>query len=109
MEDRIKTSVPEEEKDDHTPSAAILIPIVRDNGKGGKQFVVSSFSVLSYPAAGVRITPQSAVENVSKIAQILEYQRFEPGIFFGRTCQTQEPVLSDRLLCLIQFPISFFA
>ena len=30
MEDRIKTSVPEEEKDVHAPSAAILIPIVRD-------------------------------------------------------------------------------
>ena len=30
MEDRIKTPVPEEENDVHTPSAAILIPIVRD-------------------------------------------------------------------------------
>ncbi len=29
MENRIKTSVPEDEKDIHTPSAAILIPIVR--------------------------------------------------------------------------------
>ena len=30
MEDIIKPSVSEEEKDVHTPSAAILIPVVRD-------------------------------------------------------------------------------
>ena len=43
--DRIKTSVPEEEKDDHTPSAAILIPIVRDKDGPALLMEVRSLNV----------------------------------------------------------------
>ena len=45
MEDRIKTSVPEEEKDVHTPSAAILIPIVRDKDGPALLMEVRSLNV----------------------------------------------------------------
>ena len=45
MEDRIKSSVPEEEKDVHTPSAAILIPVVRDKDKPALLMEVRSLNV----------------------------------------------------------------
>ena len=45
MEDRIKTSVTEEEKDVHTPSAAILIPIVRDKDGPALLMEVRSLNV----------------------------------------------------------------
>ena len=45
MEDRIKTSVAEEEKDVHTPSAAILIPIVRDKNGPALLMEVRSMNV----------------------------------------------------------------
>ena len=45
MEDRIKASVPEEEKDVHTPSAAILIPIVRDKDGPALLMEVRSMNV----------------------------------------------------------------
>ena len=43
---RIKTSVPEEEKDVHTPSAAILIPIVLDKDEPALLMEVRSLNVL---------------------------------------------------------------
>ncbi len=46
MEDRIKTSVPEEKKDVHTPSAAVLIPIVRDKDEPALLMEVRSLNVL---------------------------------------------------------------
>ena len=46
MEDRIKTSVPEEKKGVHTPSAAILIPIVRDKDEPALLMEVRSLTVL---------------------------------------------------------------
>ena len=46
MEDRTKTSMPEEKKDIHTPSAAILIPIVRDKDEPALLMEVRSLSVL---------------------------------------------------------------
>ena len=45
MEDRIKSSVPEEEKDVHTPSAAILIPIVPDKDEPALLMEVRSLNV----------------------------------------------------------------
>ena len=45
MEDKIKTSVPEEEKDVLTPSAAILIPIVRDKDGPALLMEVRSMNV----------------------------------------------------------------
>ena len=45
MEDRIKTSVPEEEKTVPTPSAAILIPIVRDKDEPALLMEVRSLNV----------------------------------------------------------------
>jgi 8-oxo-dGTP pyrophosphatase MutT (NUDIX family) len=45
MEDRIKTSAPEEEKDIHTPSAAILIPIVRETDGPALLMEVRSLNV----------------------------------------------------------------
>ena len=45
MEDRIKTSVPEEEKTVLTPSAAILIPIVRDKDEPALLMEVRSLKV----------------------------------------------------------------
>ena len=45
MEDRIKTSVPEEKKGVHTPSAAILIPIVRGKGEPALLMEVRSLNV----------------------------------------------------------------
>ena len=45
MEDRIKTSVPEEKKGVHTPSAAILIPIVRDKDEPALLMEVRSLNV----------------------------------------------------------------
>ena len=46
MEDRIKTSVPEEKKGVHTPSAAILIPIVRGKDEPALLMEVRSLNVL---------------------------------------------------------------
>ena len=46
MEDRIKTSVPEEKKDVHIRSAAILIPIVRDKDEPALLMEVRSLNVL---------------------------------------------------------------
>ena len=46
MEDRIKTSMREEKKDIHTPSAAILIPIVRDKDEPALLMEVRSLNVL---------------------------------------------------------------
>ena len=46
MEDRIKTSMPEEKKNVHTPSAAILIPIVRDKDEPALLMEVRSLNVL---------------------------------------------------------------
>ncbi|MBR5701199.1 MAG: CoA pyrophosphatase [Oscillospiraceae bacterium] len=46
MEDRIKTSVPEEKREVHTPSAAILIPIVRDKDEPALLMEVRSLNVL---------------------------------------------------------------
>ena len=45
MEDRIKTSVPKEEKNVPTPSAAILIPIVRDKDEPALLMEVRSLNV----------------------------------------------------------------
>ena len=45
MEDRIKTSVPKEEKNVPTPSAAILIPIVRDKDEPALLMEVRSLKV----------------------------------------------------------------
>ena len=45
MEDRIKTSVQEEDKAVHTPSAAILIPVVRDKDEPALLMEVRSLSV----------------------------------------------------------------
>ena len=45
MEDRIKTSAPEEEKTVPTPSAAILIPIVRDKDEPALLMEVRSLKV----------------------------------------------------------------
>ena len=45
MEDRIKTSVPGEEKDGRTPSAAILIPIIRDKDGPALLMEVRSLNV----------------------------------------------------------------
>ena len=45
MEDRIKKSVPEEKKGIHTPSAAILIPIVRDKNEPALLMEVRSMNV----------------------------------------------------------------
>ena len=45
MEDRIKTSVPEEEKDVHTSSAAILVPVVRDKDEPALLMEVRSLNV----------------------------------------------------------------
>ena len=45
MEDRIKTSVPKEEKTVLTPSAAILIPIVRDKDEPALLMEVRSLNV----------------------------------------------------------------
>ena len=45
MEDRIKTSVPEEEKLVRTPSAAVLIPIVRDKDEPALLMEVRSLNV----------------------------------------------------------------
>ena len=45
MEDRIKTSAPEEEKTAPTPSAAILIPIVRDKDEPALLMEVRSLNV----------------------------------------------------------------
>ena len=45
MEDKIKTSVPEEEKNVHTHSAAILIPIVRDKDGPALLMEVRSLNV----------------------------------------------------------------
>ena len=45
MEDRIKTSVPEEKKGVHTPSAAILIPIVRGKDEPALLMEVRSLNV----------------------------------------------------------------
>ena len=45
MEDRIKTSAPEEEKTAPTPSAAILIPIIRDKGEPALLMEVRSMNV----------------------------------------------------------------
>ena len=46
MEDWIKTSVPEEKKGVHTPSAAILIPIVRGKDEPALLMEVRSLNVL---------------------------------------------------------------
>ena len=46
MEDKIKTSMREKKKDIHTPSAAILIPIVRDKDEPALLMEVRSLSVL---------------------------------------------------------------
>ena len=46
MEDRIKRSVPEEKKGVHTPSAAILIPIVLDKDEPALLMEVRSLNVL---------------------------------------------------------------
>ena len=46
MEERIKTSVPEEKKDVHTASAAVLIPIVRDKDGPALLMEVRSMNVL---------------------------------------------------------------
>ena len=46
MEDRIKTSVPEEKKGVHTSSAAILIPIVLDKDEPALLMEVRSLNVL---------------------------------------------------------------
>jgi 8-oxo-dGTP pyrophosphatase MutT (NUDIX family) len=45
MEDMIKTSVPEEEKNVQTPSAAILIPVVRDKDEPALLMEVRSLNV----------------------------------------------------------------
>ena len=45
MEDRIKASVPGEDKDVHAPSAAILIPIVRDKAEPALLMEVRSMNV----------------------------------------------------------------
>ncbi len=45
MEDKVKASVPEEKKDIHTPSAAILIPIVRDKDEPALLMEVRSMNV----------------------------------------------------------------
>ena len=46
MENRTKTSMPEEKKEIHTPSAAILIPIVRDKDEPALLMEVRSLNVL---------------------------------------------------------------
>ena len=46
MEDMIKPSVPEEEKEVHTPSAAILIPVVRVKDEPALLMEVRSLNVL---------------------------------------------------------------
>ena len=46
MEDRINTSAPEQEKDVRAPSAAILIPIVRDKDEPALLMEVRSLNVL---------------------------------------------------------------
>ena len=46
MEDKIKTSMREKKKDIHTPSAAILIPIVRDKDEPALLMEVRSLNVL---------------------------------------------------------------
>ena len=46
MEDRIKTSVPEEKKGVHSPSAAVLIPIVLDKDEPALLMEVRSLNVL---------------------------------------------------------------
>ena len=45
MEDRIIKSAPEEKEDIRTPSAAILIPIVRDKGEPALLMEVRSMNV----------------------------------------------------------------
>ena len=46
MGDRIKTSVPEEKKGVHSPSAAVLIPIVLDKDEPALLMEVRSLNVL---------------------------------------------------------------
>ena len=45
MEDMVKPSVPEEEKGVHTPSAAVLIPVVRDKDEPALLMEVRSLNV----------------------------------------------------------------